>query len=700
MLKFRQLFMLATLAVGLSSASFAETIFVTNTNDSGAGSLRQAIISANANSSLTTILINIPGALGADRIINIPSALPAFTAPVELRIDGAQTGKAVLKAPVITGPGAPVPGLTFDPGSATSKVEFISFRDFVFSIVLNTGGIVINNNRFENNQGGIDIRPVGTIGGNTIKGNIFTATHSAASAFAGVSGGNVIQGNSFTGTGINLGAGGNTIGGPGNADPNTFNNTPGTAINLENGSGSIIQHNTINGSKGAGITVTGVDIQILSNNLSNNVGWDITVGGNGHSHKIGYNQITGDNGIFNGILLTSGLSYSVYNNTVSGGSIELQDLSSSSWYGGLTVTSNVVVNDPQGVSGHGAISLSNTTNAVIRGNDVHNNASNGIYLYNSNNNIIISNTIYENFRAGVNVGTSLYNKISRNVIQNNHADVNGGRTGIALTSKAAPVITSAKRVGGNFVITGSGSVANDTLEFFLSDRATRNATLVQNALSFQGAIKASGTTWTATLSAANYNSAEIYFIATATDNSSTTSTFSKAVGVEINGPTSATTNLTSTYFAEYLTGASYSFWSTLPYSSVTQSGNQVSFNFNQVGSGTVSVGYTDPTTGLWKQYNLAVTVFGPAREGAADAVPSVQSLAYPNPFVTSTHISVEGTESISLQLFHDKGTLVYSSEGHAHGTTVELGNNLKAGIYTLKTISGGNVETTRIVKAQ
>jgi hypothetical protein len=75
-------------------------------------------------------------------------------------------------------------------------------------------------------------------------------------------------------------------------------------------------------------------------------------------------------------------------------------------------------------------------------------------------------------------------------------------------------------------------------------------------------------------------------------------------------------------------------------------------------------------------------------------------LAYPNPFVTNTHITVEGTEAITLQLFDDKGILVYSSEGHAHGTTVELGNNLKAGIYTLKTISGGNVETTRIVKAQ
>lgn len=691
--------MLASLAVGLSSAAVAETIFVTNTNDSGAGSLRQAINDANANASLTTILINIPGALGTDRIINVPTALPSFTAPVELRIDGAQTGKAVLKAPIINGPGAATTGLTFAAGSANSKVEFISFRDFVFSIVLNTGAITINNNRFENNQGGIDIRPLAS-GGNTIKGNVFTTTNTGASAFAGVSAGNIIQGNSFTGEGINLSGGGNTIGGPGNADPNTFTNTAGTAINLENGSGAIIQHNTINGSKGAGITVTGIDISILSNNLSNNVGWDITVGGNGHSHKIGYNQITGDNGIFNGILLTSGLSYNVYNNTVSGGSIELQDLSSSSWYGPLAVTSNVIVNDPQGVSAHGGLSLTNTTNARISGNEIHHNASNGIYAYNSTNNLIINNNIYENFRAGVNVGTSLYNKITRNIIRNNHADVNGGRTGIALTQKAAPTITSAKRVGSNFVITGTGSVANDTLEFFLSDRATRNATLVQNALSFLGAIKATGTTWTATLSAANYNSAEIYFIATATDLNATTSTFSKAVGVEINGPTAATTNYTSTYFAEYIPGATYSWWSTLPYSSITQSGNQVSFNFNQVGTGTVSVGYTDPATGAWKQYNLAVTVFGPAREAAAETTPTVQALAYPNPFVTTTNVTVEGTEAVSLQLYDDKGSLVYSSEGHAHGTTVELGNDLKAGIYTLKTISGGNVETTRIVKAQ
>ena len=421
MLKFRQLFMLASLAVGLSSAATAETIFVTNSNDSGAGSLRQAINDANANASSTTILINIPGALGADRIINVPTSLPAFTAPVELRIDGGQTGKAVLKAPIISGPGAATTGLTFSVGSANSKVEFISFRDFVFSIVLNTGSITINNNRFENNQGGIDIRPVSS-GGNTIKGNTFTTANTGAAAFAGVSAGNTIQGNGFTGEGINLSGGGNTIGGPGNADPNTFSNTFATAINLENGSGSVIQHNTINGSQGAGISVTGIDIQILSNNLSNNLGWDIAVTG-GHSHKIGYNQITGGSDVFSGIKLSNGLSYNVYNNTVSSGTIELSDLSSSSWYGNLKVTANTVVNSPNGLSGYGAIALFNTTYAQISGNEIHHNASNGVYLYNSTYNTISANTIYENFRAGVNVGNSLYNKISRNVIQYNHADV-------------------------------------------------------------------------------------------------------------------------------------------------------------------------------------------------------------------------------------------------------------------------------------
>ncbi|MDB5273925.1 MAG: hemagglutination domain protein [Chitinophagaceae bacterium] len=701
MFKFTRSLLVALIATGLSAHSFAETINVTNTNDSGAGSLRQAINDANANVSFSTILINIPGTSGSERIINVPTALPNFTAPVDLKTDAAQNGKTVLLAPVINGPGAATTGLTFSSGSANSSVSLITFRTFVFSIVLNTGSITVLNNSFENNQGGIDVRPVSS-GGNTIRGNVFTTTNTGASAFAGISTGNVITGNSFNGTGINLSGGGNTIGGPGNADPNTFNNTPGSAINLENGSGALIQHNTINGSKGAGITFVGttnIDVQVLSNNFSNNVGWDISVQ-YGYYFRIVSNQITGDNGIFNGISLQNGLSYAVTGNTVSGGSIELQSTTSSFQYGTLTVQNNTIVNDPNGFSGHGALSLTSVTNALVSGNTIHNNGGNGIYLITSTNNTLVNNTIYENFRVGVYAGNLLNNKISRNVIEYNHADVYGGRTGIYATAKTAPSITSAKRVGNNFVITGTGTVANDTVEIFLSDRATRNGTLVQNALSFLGAVKATGTTWTATLTAVNLNSTEVYFLTTATDINNTTSGFSTAISVEINGPTSATTNHTSTYFAEYLPGASYSWWSTLPISSMTTNGNQASFNFNQVGIGTVSVGYTDPTTGLWKQYSLAVTVFGAARTSDDNAAPIAQTLAYPNPFVSTTHVTVEGTDNISLQLFDDKGTPIYSSEGHAHGTTVELGNELHPGIYTLKTISGGNVSTTRIVKAQ
>ena len=48
-------------AVLLASPAFAATFTVTNTNDSGAGSLRQAILDANGNGGVDTIAFNIAG---------------------------------------------------------------------------------------------------------------------------------------------------------------------------------------------------------------------------------------------------------------------------------------------------------------------------------------------------------------------------------------------------------------------------------------------------------------------------------------------------------------------------------------------------------------------------------------------------------------------------------------------------------------
>src|SRR5438552_13328016 len=68
----------------LINSSRAATFTVTNTNDSGAGSLRQAILDANEITGTDTITFNIPGS-GVHTISPL-SALPTITGAVT--IDG------------------------------------------------------------------------------------------------------------------------------------------------------------------------------------------------------------------------------------------------------------------------------------------------------------------------------------------------------------------------------------------------------------------------------------------------------------------------------------------------------------------------------------------------------------------------------------------------------------------------------------
>ena len=61
-------------------AAYAATYTVTNTADSGAGSLRQAIIDANNSFGSDTITFNIPGA--GPHTITLTTELPSITSPV------------------------------------------------------------------------------------------------------------------------------------------------------------------------------------------------------------------------------------------------------------------------------------------------------------------------------------------------------------------------------------------------------------------------------------------------------------------------------------------------------------------------------------------------------------------------------------------------------------------------------------------
>src|SRR5262249_31487706 len=95
---------------------------VTNTNDSGPGSLRQAIDDANSDPGLTTITFDIPGA-GVHKI-NLQSGLPLITTPVD--IDGTSqpgyTGTPLIQidggSPSVT-PGTS--GLILNAGNSTIR---------------------------------------------------------------------------------------------------------------------------------------------------------------------------------------------------------------------------------------------------------------------------------------------------------------------------------------------------------------------------------------------------------------------------------------------------------------------------------------------------------------------------------------------------------------------------------------------------
>ncbi len=154
---------LAGLLITLSSAH-ALTLTVSNTNDSGPGSLRNAIIVANVLPGLDVINFMIPGA--GEHVILLFSELPAITDPVQ--IDGyTQPGSSrntladgynamvniVLEGAIILPPpGFQTYGLTFRDGSDGSRVSGLKIQRFSLGLVLaNVGNIRVDGNKILDN---------------------------------------------------------------------------------------------------------------------------------------------------------------------------------------------------------------------------------------------------------------------------------------------------------------------------------------------------------------------------------------------------------------------------------------------------------------------------------------------------------------------------------------------------------------------
>jgi hypothetical protein len=152
-----------TLLLVVSPPAVAATYTVTNTNDAGIGSLRQAMLDANANPGLDTIAFNIPGT-GPHSIV-VASLLPGISSPV--LIDGytqpgaaantAATGSnAVIRIELRPG-GTLSGGLSLLVGSQGSTIRGLAINRFRSLAINVTGGgadCVITGNFIGTDPGG------------------------------------------------------------------------------------------------------------------------------------------------------------------------------------------------------------------------------------------------------------------------------------------------------------------------------------------------------------------------------------------------------------------------------------------------------------------------------------------------------------------------------------------------------------------
>lgn len=263
--------------------STAATLTVTNSNNSGAGSLRQAVLDANASSNLNTIEFAIGSTCGP-HIINLGSTLPDITGPVH--IDGYSQPGAVMNSSEIgnngtvcivlngfSGTGS-LAAMVVPQGVAEGtsvRVDGLAFSGFDLAAITFSGGSdhAVSGSRFGGSLGATVLDPSGYgvqvgrdmtgvhIGGPLLSDrNVFADATIAAISIAGtgsVQPSEVLVENNYIGT---------TPGG-GGAEPNQrgivvrgFNNRIRNNLisnNLQNAielddslaTGNIIEYNTI-----------------------------------------------------------------------------------------------------------------------------------------------------------------------------------------------------------------------------------------------------------------------------------------------------------------------------------------------------------------------------------------------------------------------------------------------------------------------
>jgi FG-GAP-like repeat len=572
----------------------AGTLVVTNTNDSGPGSLRQAILDANASETHGVITFAIPGpglhtitpltplpavdgGLAVDLgILTIDATTqPGFAGSPVIELSGAVVGTSgdglTIRAPLCV-----VRGLVinrFDAGIRFSKGEFVdAIGGFIEGNYIGTD---VSGTVSLGNSTGLHLQPFedpsGSVREVLIGGTVPAARNIISGNGRGIvaEGGNLVQGN-FIGTDV---TGTVPLGNVSQGvffEPATAGLIGGTAPGARNIISGNGDHGILLGEGDSQVTNNYIGTDVSGTRALGNAGDGIHVGPSEGGGTITGNVISANSGYGVNILISGMPHVDVLDNRIgtnSAGTAALGNLRSGIWYGSFgrmvsgnlisgngehglvlaadfnTIQGNRIGTDVAGMAALGnlgdgvrVLGVINTIGATNSdpGNVIAFNGGNGIATELSSDNAILSNAIFSNGGLGIDLGND-------SVTPN---DVCDSDTGVNNELQNFPVLTAVDSSASSTTIQGQLNSSPSTtyqLQFFSSAAADpsgfgEGATLLGSTMvTTDSTCNASFAVTLPVAVAANH-----FVTATATAPEMVTSEFSNAVAFVAQTPQEAT----------------------------------------------------------------------------------------------------------------------------------------------------------------
>ena len=499
----------------------ASIFTVTNTGDSGTGSLRQAILNANSNPGADRIEFAIPGA--GPHTITPTTVLPTISDPVTIAGNSQQGFSGV---PVIElnggSAGAGVDGLKITAGSSVVRNLVINrFSNTGIDLSSNGNNIIEGNYIGTNAAGTADMG--NTFHGLTVQSSNNTIGGTTAAAR------NIISGNDNFGIFLTAGTTGNSVQGNfigtnaagteavGNSSGVATGGQSGTFANNTIGGTAPGARNIISGNNGLGVSISGTIVGNLvqGNFIGTNAAGSAALGN-----------------ISDGVLINFGS----LNNTIGGTTPAARNVISGNGRNGIRCDyhPNMIQGNFIGMQMNGVSPLGNGSNGVFlnfvggntvggaatgAGNTIAFNGGDGVLVVTGTANAVSSNSIFSNTGLGINLELD-------GATPNDPCDNDSGGN----NRQNFPVITSANSSGGSTTIQGTLDSLPDItyrIEFFSNSACVSGVSEGQNFIGSATATTNSncGASFTITLPVAVPSGG--FITATAIDPDANTSEFSQ-----------------------------------------------------------------------------------------------------------------------------------------------------------------------------